>query len=346
MSRVVPESPTSVTEAARTLRSGGLVAFPTETVYGLGAAARDPEALARLYRAKGRPSHHPVIVHLPSAGSLGEWAEDVPEPAQRLAEAHWPGPLTLVLRRAPTVPDAVTGGQDTVGVRVPAHPLALALLAAYGDGIAAPSANRFGRVSPTTALHVAEEFVELDLKVLDGGPSSVGVESTIVDLSGAVPTLLRPGGIALEVLEATLGGPLAVAPHLLEASLAAPRAAAPRAPGSLPRHYAPETPSVLVAAAELTRLRPSADGSLAVLARCPAPTGWTGAWLELPDDPVGYARGLYAALRRLDAGGWARIVVEAAPSTPAWLAVRDRLRRATTAADGRERLVGARQEGR
>ena len=216
MSRLLSNSEQDVTQAAEALRRGGLVAFPTETVYGLGASARDAGALARLYAAKGRPPEHPVIVHLPSALALTTWAREVPDAAWRLAETFWPGPLTLVLSRAADVPDEVTGGQDTVGLRVPDHPLALRLLQAFAGGVAAPSANRFGRISPTTAGHVVDEFADLDVLVLDGGACRVGLESTIVDLSGGAPRMLRPGGVHRRALEEALGERVALAEHLLE----------------------------------------------------------------------------------------------------------------------------------
>ncbi len=325
------------------------MAFPTETVYGLGAAARDREALARLYAAKGRPLDHPVIVHLPSIDAVAAWAREVPPQALRLAAAFWPGPLTLVLPRAAAVPDEVTGGQDTVGLRVPDHPLALRLLRAFGDGVAAPSANRFGRISPTTATHVVEEFEDLDVLVLDGGPCRVGLESTIVDLSGDVPRLLRPGGVHRRALEEALGERLALADHLLEREAAPhagrdrpPSSRAPRAPGGLPRHYAPTTPTELVAPNVLEARRRELGASVAVLARRPCPAGADRWWLELPDDPPAYGRGLYAALRRLDASGCGHILIEAVPEGDDWLAVRDRLRRA--AGGGTAERTGRRTE--
>ncbi|HTN80168.1 MAG TPA: L-threonylcarbamoyladenylate synthase, partial [Acidimicrobiales bacterium] len=216
-----------VAHAAGVLRSGGLVAFPTETVYGLGADAANPAALRRLYAVKGRPATHPVIVHLPSAERLDEWAVDIPAEARALAVALWPGPLTMVLRRAQHVVDEVTGGRDTVGLRVPAASLALELLAAFGGGLAAPSANRFGQLSPTTAAAVRDELDgDVDV-VLDGGPCAVGVESTIVELVGSAPVLLRPGGVSVERIEAVLGRGIE-------------RATGPsRAPGMMPSHYAP-----------------------------------------------------------------------------------------------------------
>lgn len=328
MSRLLPATPENVERAAALLREGGVVAFPTETVYGLGAAARQPAAVARVYELKGRPRGHPLIVHLPAASHLDAWAEEVPPAARELARRFWPGPLTLVLRREGGVPDAVTGGQDTVALRVPGHPVALALLAAFGDGVAAPSANRFGRISPTLAAHVAEEFDDPALVVLDGGPSDVGVESTILDLSdlerAGEARLLRPGGVSRAELEAVLGQR-----PLLPGEA---RAAVPRAPGGLKSHYAPTAPTRLVAADELLALAGALPGA-AVLARRPAPAGFAGAWRALPADPAGYARGLYAALRELDAAAPRVILVEAPPAGEAWLAVRDRLARA--AADER-----------
>ena len=310
-----------IAAAVAILRAGGLVAFPTETVYGLGADARNPEAIRRLFAAKGRPADHPVIVHLASADAMPGWVSHVPPAAVRLAEAFWPGPLTLVLPRAAHVLDLVTGGQATVALRVPSHPVAHALLAAFGDGIVAPSANRFGRLSPTRADHVRAELgAAVDL-ILDGGPTDVGVESTIVDLSGDHPVLLRPGGITPAQLAAVLGS----LPH-------APTAASPRASGTLPSHYAPITPLDLVAseaiaarAADLAN-----DGQrVAVLARRDAVGSLPGvAWQSAPSGAAAYAHALYASLRELDRCGYDRILVEEVPDDDAWLAVRDRLRRA------------------
>ena len=224
--------------AVRLLREGKLVAFPTETVYGLGADAANPEALAKIFAAKGRPADHPLIVHLPDAGHLDRWARDVPEAARRLAAAFWPGPLTLILRKAPGVPELVTGGQDTVGVRIPGHPLALQLLRAFGAGIAAPSANRFGRISPTTAQHVRDELGDRVALVLDGGACQVGIESTILDLSATAPRILRPGRVSPSALASVLGAwPVTGA-----------AADGPRVSGSLEAHYAPTTPLELVTA--------------------------------------------------------------------------------------------------
>jgi len=310
-----------IERAVAILKHGGLVAFPTETVYGLGADARNPDAIRKLYAAKGRPGHHPVIVHLADAAQLPQWAREVTPLALKLAQQFWPGPLTLILRRQPQVSDALTGGQDTIGLRVPAHPVARTLLSAFGSGIAAPSANRFGHVSATTAAHVREEFGASVELVLDGGQSEVGIESTIVDVTGAQPRLLRPGRISAEEIEQATGVPLA-----------APDLDAPRAPGTLPAHYAPHTPLkvmegdlLLELAASLTRQ----GERVAVLAcgtRQPLLPGLT--WLAAPPDPRAYAHDLYANLRALDAAGCDVMLVERPPLTAQWTAINDRLGRA------------------
>ncbi len=302
--------------AVQVLKRGKVVAFPTETVYGLGADAANERAVGQLFRLKGRPASHPVIVHLPSAAHLERWARAIPETAWRLAEAFWPGPLTLILARQPWVGDVLTGAQTTVGVRVPAHPVALELLERFGGGVAAPSANRFGRISPTTAEHVRAEFGDA-LPILDGGAAQVGLESTILDLSGSVPRILRPGGVAAAALEEVLQ----------VAVWGVPVSTSPRVSGSLKSHYAPQTPAFLVADAA-TRSQ-AAD---AVLSRKPRASVLSKVWLTLPDDPEAYGRALYAALRELDASGAARIFIETVPDTPVWVAVCDRLARATASA--------------
>ncbi|NUR84717.1 MAG: threonylcarbamoyl-AMP synthase, partial [Nonomuraea sp.] len=223
-----------IEQAAGVLRAGGLVAIPTETVYGLAADAENAAAVARIFEVKGRPPTHPLIVHVGGAGQLDAWAERVPATARLLADHFWPGPLTLVLPRGPRVPLETTGGLDTMAVRVPDHPVALALLSAFGGGVAAPSANRFGSVSPTTAGHVRAELGDAVDFVLDGGPCEVGVESTIVDVTGETPAVLRPGGVTREDLEAVLGHPLAV-----------PATSHVRVPGQHPSHYAPRARVVL-----------------------------------------------------------------------------------------------------
>ena len=327
-----------LTHAVELLQAGELVAFPTETVYGLGADAANPEAVAKIFAAKGRPADHPLIVHLPGAGYLDRWARDIPAVAWELAEAFWPGPLTLILKRAPEVPYAVTGGQETVGVRVPAHPLALDLLHAYAlagggrggmCGVAAPSANRFGRISPTDAAHVREELGDAVALVLDGGPCQVGIESTIIDLSrdDSILRLLRPGHITPEQIAAVIG----VMPEL--PAITQTGADTPRVSGSLDAHYAPLTPMRVATGEQLPALLKALkdDGkSFGLLARSPQ-SGLVPKHVlrQLPGDPEGYARGLYAALRELDQLGNELIVVEAIPTDPAWTAVADRLRRAT-----------------
>jgi L-threonylcarbamoyladenylate synthase len=307
-----------IQRAAEILRAGGLVAFPTETVYGLGADAANRSAVQRIFAVKRRPSSHPLIVHLADASWLDAWTRDVSNHAIVLARHFWPGPLTLILRRGARVIDDVTGGQDTVGVRVPAHPVAHALLERFGGGIAAPSANRFGAVSPTRAEHVRADLGgDVDL-VLDGGPSDVGIESTIVDVSQARPALLRPGWITASAIEAVLG-----------CTLAAGGSDRPRAPGTLDAHYAPKTPVEVVDAHGLTS-RARGARHAAVLAFGPIdPAVTLAAYLQASRDPAAYAHDLYAALRDLDQAGADVILVEQPPDASEWAGVRDRLERAS-----------------
>ena len=305
--------------AAEILRRGGLVAFPTETVYGLGADASSAEAVARLYRVKGRPADHPVIVHFASADEAFTWAREVPHSARKLAERFWPGPLTLVLKRSNTAKDFVTGGQDTVGLRIPSHPVARELLKAFGGGVAAPSANRFGRVSPTTAQHVREDLGgDVDL-VLEGGSAEVGIESTIVDLSSGAPVLLRPGHIAKRDLE-----------NALQGEVKEKASGAPRHSGGLERHYAPRTPARMVPTYDLDKEIARLKERVAVLAFS-RPDERVDYWLRMPREPQAYAQKLYGALRELDGAGCDEILVEAPPDAPDWAAVRDRLARACRA---------------
>jgi len=317
-----PERGTDVARAAALLAAGGLVAFPTETVYGLGADASREEAVRRIFEVKGRPRAHPLIVHLAPGARLEDWAIDVPALAHRLAEAAWPGPLTLILRRGPRVAAATTGGADTVGLRVPAHPLAQALLRAFGGGVAAPSANRFGAVSPTTADHVVADLRGDVDYVLDGGPCEVGVESTIVDLSRGRPVLLRPGGLPREAIEA-IAGPLAVAD-----------AHAPAAPGTLESHYAPRAQVIAVDLDEVLEAVAAVagrSGAVAVLAPAAAFARWPqlrARAYPLPDDVAGMARELYAALRELDGSGVDVVIAALPPAAGLGEAVGDRLRRA------------------
>lgn len=320
--------PARIEEAARLLRAGRLVAFPTETVYGLGGDAANPAAVARIFDVKGRPASHPLIVHVSSLAAARGWAREFPESAVRLAEAFWPGPLTIVLPKAEHVLAAVTGGQDTVALRAPAHPVARALLAAFGGGIAAPSANRYGRISPTRAAHVREELGDSVALVLDGGDCEVGLESTIVACLDGRVTLLRPGAVSRSQLADVVG------------AVSDADAAAPRAPGRLRSHYAPRTPLTVVAAPALgaeARRAVAAGEKIAVMARAPAPLASPLLdWRRMPEQPADYGRALYATLRALDAAGAARILAEAVPDGERWAAIADRLARASGAGGGPE----------
>ena len=305
-----------VRRAAEILRAGGLVAFPTETVYGLGADASNAKAVARLYAVKRRPAHHPVILHFDSAERAFSFSRDVPQEAKMLAKKFWPGPLTLILRRSKKrAGDFVTGGQDSVGLRVPSHPVAQELLREFGGALAAPSANRFGLVSPTTAAHVRADLgADVDL-VLDGGASEVGIESTIVDLSGDAAVLLRPGGISKSSLEKIV-------------ALKEKNTASPRHSGGLEQHYAPRTPARLVPTHRLDQEISKWKDRVAVLAFS-RPDERVDYWLRMPREPQGYAQKLYAALRELDGARCDAILIEAPPAEPGWEAVLDRLRKAT-----------------
>ena len=320
-----------IDQAAQRLAEGGLVAFPTETVYGLGARADDDAAVAGIFAAKGRPSEHPLIVHLASAAAAREFAAHISDDAQRLMVSFWPGPLTVIVPRRADRGRAAAGGQDSIGLRVPAHPVALALLRACAQrgvaGVAGPSANRFGRVSPTTAAHVRQEF-GAGLMVLDGGPCTVGIESTIIDCTRSSPALLRPGQLSVDTLQAVLGRPLV-----------APDQASPRASGTLASHYAPAVPVRLLSTAELLQALqagPAPDGKVvAVYLRskklelprsAPDSSGWL--FKNMPEDADAAAQDLFSALRDLEAAGVAAIWVEQPPPAPAWDGVRDRLTRA------------------
>lgn len=309
-----------IARAVDILRAGGLVAFPTETVYGLGADASNPQAVRRIFATKRRPAGHPLIVHLTGVEQIEHWARNIPAIAGPLIERFWPGPLTLILQRAARVSDTVTGGQDTVGLRAPSHPIAQQLLQAFGGGIAAPSANRFGRISATTAQHVRDELGDAVDLIIDGGPSEVGIESTILDLSTGAPVLLRPGRIGVAEIESAIG-----------LQVTRGNAQSPRASGTLVAHYAPRLPLSLVAAAELDRVvgQRAATGPVAVLARRARPgDSCSEVWHVAGTDVESYAHDLYAVLRLLDRSGCGQIVVEAPPEQPEWDAVRDRLIRA------------------
>ncbi|MEV6703017.1 L-threonylcarbamoyladenylate synthase [Streptomyces sp. NPDC051453] len=321
MARVTART-SDIDKAAGVLRGGGLVAFPTETVYGLGANAEDPAAVARIFQAKGRPPSHPLIVHIGGAQLLGDWVQEVPATARLLAQHFWPGPLTLVLRRSQRVPLEATGGLETVAVRVPEHPVALALLAAFGGGVTAPSANRFGSVSPTTADHVRAELGDAVDYVLDGGSCEVGVESTIVDVTGETPSLLRPGGVTREDLEAVLGRPIS-----LDATSDV------RVPGQHPSHYAPRARVVLVepenikAEAELAQDAGHTVGVFLPPAFADTPVK-AHAVVTVPASMAAYARGLYGFLRELDQQGCDLIVASLPVEEELGLAIANRLRRA------------------
>ena len=309
-----------IAKAVALLRAGQVVALPTELVYGLGADALNPAAVARIFALKGRPADHPLIVHLPPDEPLEQWAADVPPTARALAQAFWPGPLTMILARGARVPRAVTGGQDTVALRVPDHPVALALLRAFGSGIAAPSANRFGHLSPTTAAHVRDEFGDALPLVLDGGPCRVGIESTIVDLTRGTPVVLRPGAVsAADIARVALGTDTTGDVN--------PAAPAPRASGLLARHYAPRTPAELVESAAL----PARLADLTALGQTVGVLALghsIGDGIVLPNEAAAYSQGLYAALRALDRRGFSRLLIQAPPRDEPWRAVNDRLQRA------------------
>ena len=314
-------SQSEIEAAVEALRAGDLVAFPTETVYGLGANASNPAAVRKIFAAKGRPPNHPLIVHLDSIRYLHRWVRDIPEAAEKLAARFWPGALTLVLPKAANVLNVVTGGQDTVAIRVPAHPMAQQLLTAFGGGIAAPSANRYGHVSPTRADHVRDEFGDAVRIVLDGGECTVGIESTIVSCIEGQVRLLRPGSITLTELRNTVGE-----------VLTEPAADAPRVPGSAGAHYAPTTPLEIVPGDALETLAGTHNDRgerVAVLAlRLPLKTLKLATWINAGRRPQQYAHDLYAHLRTLDKAGCVKILVQELPDEERWAAVTDRLRKA------------------
>lgn len=299
--------------AGTILRNGGLVAFPTETVYGLGANALDAQAVERIFEVKGRPPSSPLIVHVDSVGMARELAREWPAAAEDLTRAFWPGPLTLVLPKLPQIPDNVTARLPTVGLRQPNHPIALALIREAGIPIAAPSANRFTGLSPTTAEHVLKSLgAEVDL-ILDGGPSSIGIESTVLALSGSEPRLLRPGMISRDQIE-DIVGPIEVGPGLIEGSHPSP--------GLHEKHYSPVTPLFLVDGTAL----PARGRGAYLWLNCPLPADHVQ---QMPPDAAAYATILYETLHRLDERGFDWIAVEQPPEWPEWAGVVDRLRRAS-----------------
>lgn len=334
MSRIVPANADTIQEAAEIVRRGGVVAFPTETVYGLGANALDADAVGRIYAAKGRPASNPVIVHIADTAQLRHVAIESPM-AAKLAYKLWPGPLTLVLKRRPGVPDIVTAGGETVGIRMPRHPLALALIRACRVPLAAPSANRSEHISPTLAQHVADSLGDNVDLILDGGPCEVGLESTVLDISGDLPRILRPGMVDVAEIEAILGVTLNA--HTADETAATPTQPA-KSPGQMPRHYAPRTPLEVVPTRVLWSYLRARNMHTAYLIHTHPP-----AFIEigglphvfLPNNPAGYAAGLYDALHRLDNIkhlNITSIVVEEVPDNRAWEPIRDRLQRAATPA--------------
>jgi L-threonylcarbamoyladenylate synthase len=320
MRPVVRARQTEIEEAVEALRAGGLVVFPTETVYGLGANAADAAAVRKIFEVKGRPADHPVIVHLDNPRYLHRWVSDMPPVAEKLAAKFWPGPLTLILPKASNVNDIVTGGQDSIGIRVPSHPIAQQLLTAFGGGIAAPSANRFGRLSPTKPEHVRDELGSAVSVVLDGGESPIGLESTIVSCLDNVARLLRPGFITRSQLEQVVGT-LAIG------------GAVPRSPGDRRLHYAPSTPLAIVSSDDLEKYAGefvAREEKVAVLAmRPPLQTQRFMTWINAGKKPDAYAHNLYNHLRTLDSTGCARILVQQLPDDERWAAILDRLQRAS-----------------
>jgi L-threonylcarbamoyladenylate synthase len=323
MVKVVRATQVEIETAVQALRDGDLVAFPTETVYGLGANAQNPAAVRKIFEAKGRPETHPVIVHLDSPRFLHRWVRDVPDVATKLAERFWPGPLTMVMQRAANVHDIVTGGQDTVAIRVPQHPMAQQLLTAFGGGIAAPSATRYGRVSPTRAEHERDELGDAVKVILDGGESQIGLESTIVAFEGSSVRLLRPGAVTAGQIRQV------VAELEIGAGLDSPRV-----PGSAASHYAPTTPMTIVPAGEIdAHAAALSEGGrrVAVLAqRLPLRAHKYVTWINAGRRPEQYGHDLYANLRTLDKAGCQQILVQDVPEGERWEAIRDRLLRAAS----------------
>lgn len=354
--QLLPANRESISKAVKALSDGLLVAFPTETVYGLGANALDTAALERLYAAKGRPTNHPVIVHISSADKMSQWASVVPPAARLLAEKLWPGPLTIILPKADHVPEQLTGGQASVGLRVPSHPVALSLLQAFEGGVAAPSANKFGKLSPTSAEDVVQGFDVNEIAViLDGGPCEVGIESTIVDFSTEIPRILRPGMILPEQIEAIVkqAGAHLYHPGFTEpAKTIASKVSTPttgpttekadpakvqqtRAPGMLASHYAPSTPLTIIDTAKLQASLEELlkQGKRLCVLSWHKRTRTDLPWITAPSEPETYARQLYRSLRSLDRENADLIVVESVPATEAWSGIADRLQRASVPAN-------------
>jgi len=322
---IVSVDESTILEAVSLLKQGRLVAFPTETVYGLGADASNPEAVKQIFAAKGRPENHPLIVHIGSVEQINDWAVDIPAVVWRLAQQFWPGPLALILKKRPEVSQAVTGGQDTIALRMPDNPVALSLLKAFGGGIAAPSANRFKHISPTSANHVLEELGSAVDLILDGGSCLLGVESTILDLSSELYRLLRPGHITVSELES-----------VLKTQLSNTNASTVRSSGMMAVHYAPLTRACLCTTdqfSETLNKLVCMKKSVGILAYRYQPTAKQPHFICMPEQSTEYAHSLYAALRELDRLKLDIILVEQPPETESWRAINDRLGKATVPID-------------
>ncbi len=305
--------------AVELLKAGELVAFPTETVYGLGADAGNQIALNKIFKVKGRPKNHPLILHIASISQIENYAVNVPDLAYKLAEKFWPGPLTLILERGENTSKLLTGQQDTVALRIPNHPVALALLEGFGGAIAAPSANRFGRISPTTAKHVEDEFGKNIALILDGGASQVGLESTILNLSSKQLQILRPGQVSSKQLAKLIGyQPLTASQY--ETTI--------KSPGMLKSHYSPLTPSSLKSRIELQKIIKKQDTNIGIICHSIEPDGLDNS-IKIENNPATYAQKLYASLRQLDRLDLNHIYIEEPESNSDWLAIKDRLLRAT-----------------
>ena len=330
-----------IQKAVKLLREGKLVVIPTETVYGLAADASNPEAIAKIFAAKNRPTQHPMIVHIANANYLKDWAIDIPDIAYELAEAFWPGPLTMVLKKAPQVPSCVTGGQDTIAIRSPSHPVAQQILQAFKGGLAAPSANSFGRISPTCAEHVKEDLGDKVDLIVDGGTCVIGIESTIIDLTSEQPRVLRPGMISAREIALVLKKPISGIqdPNLAKTKFTdRPTKQTPRVSGSLPSHYAPKTPATLIpGCATLSEIvkKQLKKNNVVVLAYKTkkvdtGPDDKKLIWIELPDYPTNYAQEIYQRLHEADDHHFDLIIIEDVPEKPDWIAIKDRLKRAAT----------------
>jgi len=323
---MIPNLTKDINLAIKCLQNGELVAFPSETVYGLAADASNDLAIAKVFQVKGRPSDHPLILHISSVEQLGLWAVDIPESAWLLARHFWPGPLTLILKKRPEVSKLITGGQDTIAIRIPNHPLTLDLLIQLGSAVVGPSANKYGRVSPTTAEHVAADLGSEVAAILDGGPCSIGIESTIVQLASAKPMIMRQGAITAQQLSAVLGCDLQLRPELNNTV---------RTSGSDESHYAPLTPVYLVASDKLINQSSrfaTQQQQISVLSFIAKPLNLSSAvyWQQIPKDPLIYAHDLYANLRAHDQLGNTAIIIEQVPNDSQWLAIMDRLIRASS----------------